>query len=93
MYLDLAAKVLPAERWADYLDLGTELFVAHNLTLDGQRAKPLSGLVTGKTVGSASVSYDGASVTLNGAGPWNATGYGARFWQLAYMIGAGGVQV
>ena len=93
-YLDLAAAVLPADRWCDYLDLGIELYTAHQLALDARSgAAALSGAVNSKTVGSASVGYDVGSMLLPGAGPWYATSYGARFWQLAYMVGLGGAQL
>lgn len=93
-YLDLAAAVLNADRWCDFLDLGTELYVSHQLALDAKPgAAPLSGAVNSKSVGSASVGYDVGSMLLPGAGPWYATSYGARFWQLAYMVGLGGAQL
>lgn len=101
-WLALAVKLLDPCRWGDLLDVGTELFVAHNLTLDARNRKAASaggipgassGVMSSKTVDKVSVSYDTAIAGVEGAGHWNLTTYGTRYIQLARMVGAGGVQL
>jgi hypothetical protein len=94
-YLDLAAKVLPALSWNDWLDDGTGLFVAHNVwlaraTANGQAWPP--GMPASKAVGSVSVSYNTGAFVIADAGTWNITSYGARFYQLVRLVGANAVQ-
>lgn len=79
-----------------------ELFVAHYLALfaadsraaaAGGAGGSASGVQSSKSVDKVSVSYD-TSATLNpNAGFWNNTRYGAEFWQLITMFGAGGRQL
>jgi hypothetical protein len=100
-YLTLAGKLLNACRWADLLDMGTELFVAHNLVLERQNQAAAAtggvpgvqtGAVSGKTVDKVSVTYDASAGLETDAGHWNLTTYGTRFINLARMVGAGGMQ-
>lgn len=51
------------------------------------------GVVTGKSVDGASVSYDSTTASEVGAGFWNATAYGREFWQLMQVFGAGAFQL
>lgn len=100
-YLTLAGLRLRAVAWADMLDHGTELFVSHHLAQAraAERAASAggawqgSGAVASKAVDKVSVSYDTGSVALENAGDWNATSYGRQWFQLARMIGAGGLQL
>lgn len=101
-WIALAGKLLTTPRWVDLLDFGTELFVAHWLTLqirDEQTfaAGGIPGTATGvqvtKTVDKASVTYDVSQISLENGGHWNMTSYGIRFLSLARMVGAGGVQL
>lgn len=79
-----------------------ELFVAHHMALFAQDQRSAtvggaggsaSGVQTSKSVDKVSVSYD-TSATLNpDAGFWNNTRYGAEFYQLITMFGAGGRQL
>lgn len=102
-YLNLANLVFDPLRWYDFLDLGIELFVAHNLVLDQQGnvvgarggipGTSGVGIVSSKSVGPASVSYDTTSGGEADGGAWNLTVYGRRFLRLARMVGAGPVQV
>ena len=102
-WLGIGVKMLRADRWADLLDNGLELFTAHHTALARQAVQSSSsgavpgantGVVTGKTVDKVSVSYDAGSTTLDaGAGHWNATTYGVQFLQLARMAGSGGWQL
>ena len=50
------------------------------------------GVQTSKSLGGASVSYDASSALMQGAGQWNLTSYGTRFYQLMRIIGMGGTQ-
>lgn len=84
------------------LDLAAMLFVAHNITLSAQAAQAAnSGAIVGKTVapqssksvGGVSVSYDVGAVTVEGAGPYNATSYGQRLYKLMQAYSAGPLYV
>lgn len=94
-WLALSAKMLPEDRWADLLDHGTGLFVAHYLTVGAKAAT--SGAVqmpvSSKSVDKVSVSYDTTAALIEGGGHWNSTAYGVQFIQLARMVGAGGAQL
>lgn len=101
-WLAAAGKLLSVDRWAELLDLGTELFMAHNLALGARDQKAATaggiggssaGLVASKAVDKVSVSYDTGAASIEGAGAWNLTTYGTRYIQLARLIGAGGVQL
>ena len=101
-WLGLSGKMLDANRWGDLLDYGTELFVAHNLTLAvrDQKASAFGGVpgaghgvLASKTIDKVSMSYDTALAGVEGAGNWNLTTYGTRYIQLARMVGAGGLQL
>lgn len=83
-------------------DMATELFVAHHIAIEAaaQKAAAAGGMpgspqgpTTSKHVGPISVSYDAGSVLETGAGFWNTTMYGTRFYRLMMMFGAGPVQV
>lgn len=101
-WIGLAEKLLPACRWEDMLDLGTELYVAHNLALSTQRygmaviggqSGQIKGPQTSKSVDKVSVGYDVSVVTLKDGGAYNMTSYGIQFLQLARTVGAGGIQL
>ena len=101
-WLTLAGKLLNAPRWQDLIDVGTELFVAHNLALEAkaqaeaQNGSPPGGQVgpiSNKSVDKVSVAYDVAVGVDADSSHWNLTIYGTRFINLAKMMGAGPVQV
>lgn len=95
-WLDMAVRLMNADRWGDLFDNGQGLFVAHHLTLERQASatsggnEGAPGLVSGKTVGSVSKSYSQQDVTFARAGNYNLTVHGREYFQLARMIGAGG---
>lgn len=101
-WLNYAYMLLPACRWKNILDLGVQLFVAHNVTLDGlgaaegQNGAP-SGMTVGpvvsKTVGDLTITYDTASGVSEGDQHWSLTNYGTRFVKLARQFGSGPVQI
>lgn len=102
LWIAAAGQLMAADRWASLLDLGTQLFVAHNLVLGARDRKAAAnggvggtsgGVVASKSVDKVSVSYDTGAGTLEGGGAWNLTTYGVRYLQLARMIGAGGMQI
>jgi hypothetical protein len=102
LYANLAAKLFDARRWADLLDLGIELYTAHNLVLDALAVKSArnggipgtaGGILSSKSVGSASVSYDTGAGTEDGAGSYNLTIYGRRLWRLIRLAGMAPTQV
>lgn len=102
-WIGIANSALDAARWGEYLAVGIELFVAHHLVLMQQAQRTAagggipglsSGIVSSKSVGPASVSYDTNLGSMGeAAGLWNRTIYGQEFIRLAWMAGAGGVQV
>jgi hypothetical protein len=84
------------------LDIGVELFIAHNLVLERQAqaaaasgAPPglTSGPVSSKSVGPVSISYDTTAALENNGGYFNLTTYGLRLMRLINMFGAGPVLV
>lgn len=93
---------LNARRWVSLLDLGVQLYVAHNIVLEKQAADAAkrggspgqsTGPVNSKSVDKVSVGYDTAAAILEGAGNYNLTTYGTRFYELMLMAGAGPVQI
>nr|WP_310616939.1 DUF4054 domain-containing protein [Pantoea cypripedii] len=79
-----------------------ELFVAHYMALwraDSRAAAmggaggSTNGVQASKSVDKVSVSYDTGATLNPEAGFWNNTRYGAEFWQLIIMFGAGGRQL
>lgn len=94
--------LLNARRWGQTLDLGAQLFVAHNIVLEQQASKQAAtggtpgvttGAVASKAVGPASISYDNSASLELDAGHWNLTTYGKRLIRMIRMFGAGPVQV
>lgn len=101
-YLNLAIAMLNASRWSTVLDFGTELFIAHNLSLERRAQKDGAvggipgatvGALNSKSVDKASAGYDMTSSLELDAGHWNLSTYGKRFIHMARLIGAGPVQV
>lgn len=89
------------ERWGDLLDMGVQLFVAHNLSLEyNALAAQTSGQGAGAVVGIlTSVNADGVSWARSAPqtrvddGHWALTSYGMRWREMARMMGAGGLQI
>lgn len=101
-FITVGEGLLNAERWDDQLDYGLALFTAHHVAIAnkdytasvaGAAPGAVQGVVTSKSVDKVSVSYDGTLGSYEGAGFWNQTNYGVRFYQLARMVGAGGYQL
>ena len=77
LWLSLGIKTLPADRWCDYLDVGLELFTAHNLALAagnqlaaavGGAPGQVKGPLTSKSVDKVSAGYDTGAITLQDGG-------------------------
>lgn len=89
-------------RWGEVYDYGRYLLAAHRVTI-GKRNSDVaeaggtpgqaSGMLSGKTLDKASMTFDTGSVAEEGAGWYNLTTYGQEWWKLAQMFGAGGVQL
>lgn len=101
-WLDVVTRMVRPERWADLLDVGLGLALAHHLVLAvrdqgsaqaGKVPGTVLGMQTSKSVDTVSVSYDVSAVTEEGGGFWNMTSYGVRFLGMARLFGAGGVQL
>jgi len=102
-WLTYAYLLLPARRWMNLIDLGAQLFVAHNVTLDqglsaaeGANGAP-SGMTVGpvvsKSVGDLTIAYDVGVGVNEQDGHWSLTNYGTRFVKMARQIGSGPIQV
>jgi Protein of unknown function (DUF4054) len=94
--------LLNAQKWGGLLTIGTELLVAHNITLSardqaaalaGGAPGEMTGAVSGKGVDKVNVSFDTNAAALKNAGDYALTSYGIRYFRLAHMIGAGGSQL
>ena len=100
-WASIAEQMVDVSRWGGMYTMGISLYVAHNLVIQRRNiagaTAGTSGLSTGvmssKSVGSVSVSYDNQIVTMPNAGQWALTVYGLQYLQLARMIGAGAVQL
>jgi hypothetical protein len=107
LYANLASILLPQDRWgapgpdlngnATQYDFGSELFIAHNISLGVLAQKQAagggapgqnSGAVASRGAGPLSVSYDTTAGLEPDAGHWNLTFYGTRFIQMLRLIGA-----
>lgn len=98
---NLAYLLLNADRWGDVLDVGVELYMAHNAALEYQAFKQSKrgvpgtavGMLTSKSVDKVSAGYDVSKVADEFAGSYNLTTYGMRLWRLIQQFGAGPIQV
>lgn len=98
----IATAQVNCNRWKDQTDLGINLYVAHEITLEAQSLASAnvggvpgnqSGPTAQKAVGSTSVQYDTQQAAEKGAGWWNLTVYGKQFFRLSRTFGAGVVQL
>ena len=101
-WLNIAYGLLNACRWGSFVDLGAELFVAHNMTLEARAVmESAGGGVPGSNVGpidkkkvdKVEVEYNSGMASIKDGGNWNLTVYGTRFLYLVSLFGAGPVQV
>ncbi|TWH46338.1 DUF4054 domain-containing protein [Sporomusa sp. KB1] len=108
MYIELADAVVKESRWRKRWKFAMGLFIAHFLTLYLQSfvdanstaaqvvaAGQARGLMTSKSVGDVSVSYDFSTIAqgLDGWAAWNLTTFGQQYATLARIVGKGGMYV
>jgi hypothetical protein len=100
-WLNVAANLVDPGRWSTLATSGQELVTAHYLVIStrdrtaaqaGNAPGQVVGLQTSKSVADLSVSYDYQALLVEGANQWNSTTYGQRYFSLARMFGAGGLQ-
>ncbi|ATM96195.1 Uncharacterised protein [Yersinia frederiksenii] len=100
--LSLADNLLDENLLGNMFPYLVELFVAHYMTLQakdmqsaalGGASGATSGVAASKSVDKVSVSYDNSATLNPDAGFWNFTRYGAEFYQIILMFGAGGRQL
>lgn len=98
----IALRLMNAQLWAGLLNVGSELFVAHQLALEARaEAAAAAGGIPGESVGplnsksvdKVSMGYDTSAGIEPDAGHWNLTIYGTRYIRLVRMIGMGCVQI
>jgi hypothetical protein len=96
-WIHLAYEQLDPHRFGRVMHLAVKLWVAHQVTLSarevraanaGQIVGEVRGPVTGKSVGKASISYS-TETSIDGAGYWNSTTYGQRFFAMMRSFGGG----
>lgn len=97
-WLGIADAQVSKDRFGTSRDLAVMLFVAHNIVLSarsvvtaatgGAVGAPLA-VASSKSVGGASISYDTSLTAIPGAGVWNATSYGQRYYQMLRAFGSG----
>ena len=101
-WLAVAALLVDPARWGTLATAGQELVTAHYLVLGmrdraaaaaGNAPGQVVGLQTAKGAADLNVSYGYENVLVEGAQAWNQTTYGQRYFMLARMFGAGGLQI
>lgn len=101
-WLNTAYKRLPARPWGDLLDLGAQLYVAHNLALEFQNGKQAgngiqpgqqTGPLNSKSVDKVAMGYDTGAGSIDGGGNYNLTNYGTRFLELVDIVGVLGTAI
>lgn len=99
-WLGVAYLRLLARPWGDLRNMGVELFVAHNLTLERMNKKAATnggapgqnvGPLNNKSVDKVSAGYDTAAGAVEGGGNYNLTNYGTRFLELVDIVGVVGM--
>jgi len=97
-WLPVAIASLNPDRLFRVWSVAVMLFIAHNMVLSARAVKSAAtgqvvgdprGVVTGKSVGDVSISYDSAAVAIQGAGYWNSTSYGMRLYKMFQSYGTG----
>lgn len=84
------------------LDVGAELFVAHNCALRKYAQNTAAaggvpglqkGVISSESADGGSVSYDTSAGIVEGEAHWNLTFYGVQFIYMVRMVGAGPMQI
>ena len=95
-WLGYAVNFVNPARWGNVTNQGIALYTGHLLVLDARNQVQqgnVTGVDSGQSADGISYTVDSASVIIAGAGLYNSTTYGIQYYQLAQMMGAGGVQV
>jgi len=101
LWLDVSVRLVNADRWAELTNLGIMLATAHSVVIGARSAAAaakglppggVAGIQSSKSADGLSASYDVSSVTEQGAGQWNSTVYGTRYFQMLKLMGAGPLQ-
>lgn len=88
--------------WQTLLTLGIELLAMHFIILEQQAQRTAanggipglaSGPIASKAVDRVNIAYAVQAATEEGAGSYNQTTYGQRWWHFAQLVGAGAVQL
>jgi hypothetical protein len=89
--------------WLTLKPIGQALFVAHNLVLAARDKRATdrggipgqsgSGILSSKSIGGVSASYDVGSGLEQGAGYYNLTTFGTRLYRMFGLVGMGGRQL
>jgi hypothetical protein len=101
LWLQYAYILLPSRRWNVAIDLGAQLYTAHNLTMQGLSTAEGSngappgmtiGPISSKTVGELTIAYDTAMGAHAEDGPFASTRYGTLLLHMARQFGSGPLQ-
>lgn len=108
VFLNMCNDAVAPARWGEVWRLAASLYVAHFVTLwlknnggnlsgsstpsEAAESGTVSGVVSGASLGDASVSYDTSSITESTRmwGQWNLTSYGQQFASMARLVAIGG---
>lgn len=101
-WLTVAEQMVNASLWQGMTNLGIELYAAHNLVLEAQALRTSrnripggisQGPISAKSVDKVSVAFAVEAAAEDGAGQYNLTIYGTRYYRFTQIFGAGGVQL
>lgn len=101
-WLMVAGLMVNPNVFQDMTNPAQELLAAHHLKLEADAARiavnggvggTTQGPISTKSVDKVSVGYAVESAKEDGAGSYNATIFGQRYWHLTQIYGAGGVQL
>ena len=101
-YMNVGVQFVSICRWQTSWMLGVCLFAAHELAMGLLASKTAAsggvpgistGIVSSKSVGPISKSYDTGFAKYDDAGYWNLTIYGQRYWYFINLFGTGGTQL
>jgi len=101
VFLQMSDTSMPVALWGEFRDYYQGLYVAHFLALNDLANRTAEGggvpgtrvgVVTSKSLGGGSISYDTNSGAEDKGGMWNMTTYGRMWLHQANLIGAGGFQ-
>ena len=96
-WIRVANLLLNPKVWCSALCLATELFTAHQLTIEAETMQTANiggfpgkskGPINNSGVGGVSVGYDSVQSSEAEGGHWNLTVYGTRVYRLIRMFGA-----